>query len=90
MTMDFTALLDWGGNLLKALVNPDQGTKFLVAISGIVAIVWMTEKGITEPMPYVLVCALVMLYLISDLIYKIYQLKQPALPVKQPGLPAEE
>lgn len=59
-------------DLIKTLVQPESGTKFLVTISGMGAIVFLTMKGYVEgsDMTIIALAAMVISYYVADIIYK--------------------
>lgn len=64
--MDFTPILD----LIKTLVPANVGTKFLISLSGVAAIVYMAMKEFGTNIHIYSIVGIVVIYFTADLIGK--------------------
>lgn len=58
-------------DLIKTLVQPQQGTKFLITIAGMAAIYFLQAKEIGTTATTVSIAAIVCAYYIADIFHKI-------------------
>ncbi|KKL81518.1 hypothetical protein LCGC14_1993950 [marine sediment metagenome] len=57
-------------DLIKTLVQPQQGTKFLITIGAMAAIYFMHSKGIATTVSDVVLAAMVTVYYVADIYHK--------------------
>lgn len=60
-------LLKMAIDLIKALVTPQQGTKFLITTIGIGALTWLSYKGLATTPVVIGVVAVVLSYHLSNI-----------------------
>ena len=57
-------------DLVKALVQPQQGTKFLITVAAIGAIVYLHSKGIATDASDITIATLAAVYYVADIFHK--------------------
>jgi len=57
-------------DLIKTLVQPQQGTKFLITVAGMAAIYVLQSKGIGDIATTVTIGAIVIAYYVADIYHK--------------------
>ena len=57
-------------DLIKALVQPQSGTKFLITIAAMAAIYFMHAKGIATTISDVVLAGMVAVYYVADIYHK--------------------
>ncbi len=57
-------------DLIKTLVQPSQGTKFLITVGGFAALYFMHKQGVATTGSDVVIGAMVIVYYIADIYHK--------------------
>lgn len=68
--MDLTPIMQMAIDFVKALVPQKTGTKFLVAMGSLFAILYLAINGIEDNIYVYAVCGIAIIYFIADIICK--------------------
>ena len=58
-------------DLIKSLVQPQQGTKFLVTLAGLGSIFLLRKQGLGDPTTIIVIGLMVVSYYVADIFYKL-------------------